>query len=142
MSAARPSTRLVRRSRYLIFLVLILIVYGAYLLLNERRRGDDPAAETCAALPPELAGELRASEDCALLHRNLTAALATAEGGAVTRWINLKNGNAGTIKLGATEMSGAIACRRAEIALTRASGETRRAEIVACLKDGTWRLQP
>ena len=138
---ARPPTRLMRRGRYLVLLVLILVAYGIYLLLNERQRGANPAADTCAALPPELSSELGAAEDCSLLHRNLTQALATAEGGVVTRWSNLKNGNAGTIKIGATEMRAGIPCRRADITLTRATGQPRRAEIVACLKDGKWALQ-
>lgn len=138
---ARPSTRLIRRSRYLILLVLVLVAYGVYLLVNERGRGADPAAQTCAALPPELTGELSDAADCRLLHRNLSEALAASEGGAITRWINTKSGNSGTVKLGTTEMRGPTACRRAEIVLTRAAGTVRRAEIVACLKDGRWTLQ-
>ncbi len=125
----------------MILLILVLVAYGVYLLVNERGRGADPAAETCAALPPELAGELSDAADCRLLHRNLTEALAASEGGAITRWINTKSGNSGTVKLGATEMRGPIACRKAEIVLTKGAGATRRAEIVACLKDGKWALQ-
>ncbi|MGH7005127.1 MAG: hypothetical protein ACREIP_14380 [Alphaproteobacteria bacterium] len=136
----RPSTRLVRRSRYLVALVLVVIAFGAYLLLRERPGGTGLAADTCAAMPPELSSELGAAEDCGLFHRNLTQALATAEGGAITRWIGTKSGTSGTIKLGATEMRGATACRRAEITLTRA-GAPKRAEIVACLKEGRWQLQ-
>ena len=139
--AARQATRLIRRSRYLILLVLVLAAYGVYLLVNERRSASDPSADTCAALPPEISSELSDPADCRLLHRNLTEALATSEGGAIMRWINIKSGKNGTVKLGATEMRAGAPCRKAEITLARASGATRRAEITACLKDGKWAVQ-
>lgn len=138
---ARQATRLVRRSRYFILLVLVLVAYGVYLIVNERRGTSDPSAETCAALPPEISSELSDTADCRLLHRNLAEALATAEGGAIMRWMNTKSGNSGTVKLGATEMRAGNACRKAEITFARASGATRRAEITACLKDGKWTVQ-
>lgn len=141
LRTTRPTTRLIRRSRYLILLVLVLAAYGVYLLVNERRGASDPSAQTCTALPPELSSELSDPADCRLLHRNLTEALATSEGGAIMRWINTKSGNSGTVKLGATEMRGGNACRKVEVTIARAAGATRRAEITACLKDGKWTVQ-
>jgi len=139
--ALRPVTRLVRRSRYLILLVLVLVAYGVYLIVNQRRDSSDPSANTCAALPPEISSGLSDAADCRLLHRNLTEALATSEGGAIMRWINTKSGNSGTVKLGNTEMRAGNACRKVEITLARGVGTPRRAEITACLKDGKWTVQ-
>ena len=138
--SGRPSSRLVRRSRYSVVLIAILAGVGGYILWREGQRGRDTAAESCAAMPPVLARELEGTEDCGLFHRTLTQTLATTEGGAITRWVNNKSGMTGTIKLGATEMRAAVACRRAEVTLVR-TGEPKRAEIVACLKDGRWEVR-
>jgi serine/threonine protein kinase len=99
-----------------------------------------PAAPvTCEAMPKALDGGFADKSDCALIERTLRQALATAEAGTITRWTNTRSGASGTIKLAAAEPRDGNVCRRAELAVTRA-GETKRADAVLCLKQGTWVL--
>lgn len=99
-----------------------------------------PAAlVTCPDMPKALAGAFADGADCTLIERTLRQALATAEPGTLTRWTNLRSNVSGTIKLSGAETRGGAVCRRAELAVTR-TGETKRAEILACLKQGTWVL--
>jgi len=98
-----------------------------------------PAAVTCPDMPKALADAFADAADCTLIERTLRQVLATAEPGTITRWTNLRSNVSGTIKLSGAETRDGAVCRRAELAVTRA-GETRRAETVACLKQGTWVL--
>lgn len=97
------------------------------------------AAVTCEAMPKALAGAFADNSDCSLAERSLRQALATADAGAITRWTNARSQTTGTIKLGGAETRDGAVCRRAELAVTRA-GETKRAEAVLCLRQGTWVL--
>jgi serine/threonine protein kinase len=100
--------------------------------------GPAPAAPfTCEAMPKALAGAFADASDCTLAERTLRQALATAEPGTITRWTNTRTQVSGTIKLSGGKTRDGAVCRRAELAVTRA-GETKRAEAVLCLKQGTW----
>ncbi len=99
-----------------------------------------PAAPvTCEDLPKALAGAFGDRSDCALIGRTLREALASAEAGTITRWINTRSQTSGTIKVSAPESRDGAVCRRAELAVTCA-GETKRAEAALCLRQGTWVL--
>jgi len=94
---------------------------------------------TCSAMPKALEGAFADAADCTLVERTLRQALATAESGTVTRWTNTRSQVSGTIKIGGTESRDGAVCRKVELAVTR-GGDTKRAETVACLKDGRWVL--
>jgi serine/threonine protein kinase/surface antigen len=126
---------------------------------DERRRSDTPkptappatetparpgsaapgGAHTCSAMPKALEGAFADAADCTLVERTLRQALATAESGTVTRWTNTRSQVSGTIKIGGTESRDGAVCRKVELAVTR-GGDTKRAETVACLKEGRWVL--
>ena len=112
----------------------------------EARRPAPPApaspptsSVSCEAMPKALDGAFADQSDCALIERTLRQALATAEAGTIMRWTNTRSQASGTIKLAGVEARDGNVCRRAELAVTRA-GETKRAEAVLCLKQGTWML--
>ena len=88
-------------------------------------------------MPKALEGAFGDDADCTLIERTLRQALATADNGTITRWTNTRSGVSGTIKLAAAEGRDGAACRRAELTVTR-GGETKRAEAVACVKQGAW----
>jgi hypothetical protein len=99
-----------------------------------------PAAPfTCDSMPKSLAGAFGDTGDCALIERTLREALASAEAGTITRWTNTRSRTSGTIKLSGAESRDGAVCRRAELSVTRA-GDTKRADAVLCLKQGTWVL--
>jgi hypothetical protein len=90
-------------------------------------------------MPRALAGAFGDAADCTLIERTLREAVAGAEPGTITRWTNTRSRTAGTIKLSGAESRDGAVCRRAELAVTR-SGETKHADAVLCLKQGTWVL--
>ena len=94
---------------------------------------------TCPGLPKGLDDAFADASDCALIQRTLMQALATAETGTITRWTNTRSGVNGTIKLAAAAARDGAVCRRAEFTVVRVDG-TKRAEAVACLKDGRWTI--
>jgi len=117
---------------------------------EEKRRKAEPAKPvpqpaqpaapmTCPGLPKALDDAFADASDCALLQRTLMQALATAETDTITRWTNTRSGVSGTIKLSAAAARDGAVCRRAELIVVRVDG-TKRAEAVACLKDGRWTI--
>jgi serine/threonine protein kinase len=99
-----------------------------------------PAAPvTCDSMPKSLAGAFGDASDCTLIERTLREALVNAEAGTITRWTNTRSRTSGTIKLSVAESRDGAVCRRAELSVTRA-GDTKRADAVLCLKQGTWVL--
>jgi serine/threonine protein kinase len=94
---------------------------------------------TCSNMPKALEGAFADAGDCTLIERTLRQALASAETGTITRWTNTRTQISGTIKFAAAQSRDGAICRKVELAVTR-GGETKRAETVACLKDGGWVL--